>query len=411
MKMLIVQLVRRHEDYMKEKKKDLVRKILNKKYLSSVYQPIVSLKDGSIHGYEALSRITAEDIDMNIAELFTLAGEYGYLWELEKLCRTNALKYAKNKPKGIKLFINIDGNVLKDSSFQKGFTKEKLDKFSVDINDVVLEITERSDFDDRELLDRIMKHYREQGYKLALDDLGAGYSGLNRLQIIKPNYVKIDYELVHEIQKDKSKKSLVRMLVRYCTEMEYKLIAEGIETEEELKCLIKLGVDFGQGFFLKKPHAEFKGIDKKLEKLIVECQKSKSDNRHKIGSIGKMGVVLHPSCSIENAASLFEKNGQLEVIVIIDKKCKFCGVVDREMVMKNIKIKGKDAPLEIIMNKDMIQVDADKSISSVIDKLVGRDEKFFYDPFIILKKERYYGIGTLRDVIVAIGKELGKDES
>ena len=92
---------------MKDNKKDLLIKILDDKSLCSVYQPIVSLKDGSVHAYEALSRITAENAGINIAELFTLAGEHGYLWELEKQCRTNALKYAKHKPKGTNLFINI----------------------------------------------------------------------------------------------------------------------------------------------------------------------------------------------------------------------------------------------------------------------------------------------------------------
>ena len=139
-------------DSMMEDKKELIKRILDEQKLKAVYQPIVSLKDGSIHAYEALTRITSDDIDINIAELFELAGEYGFLWELEKQSRSNALKGAKNKPKNVKLFINIDGNVLRDDTFQKGFTRELLEKYSINISDVVLEITERSDFDDTELL-------------------------------------------------------------------------------------------------------------------------------------------------------------------------------------------------------------------------------------------------------------------
>lgn len=389
---------------MKDNKKDLLIKILDDKSLCSVYQPIVSLKDGSVHAYEALSRITAENAGINIAELFTLAGEHGYLWELEKQCRTNALKYAKHKPKGTNLFINIDGTVLRDSSFQKGFTKEKLDKYSVDINEVVLEITERSDFDDKKLLSSIMSHYREQGYRLALDDLGSGYSGLNRLQIIKPNYVKIDYELVHEIHKDKSKKSLVRMLVRHCSDMEYKLIAEGIETEDELKCLINLGVGYGQGYLLKKPSAEFEKVDKHIVKTITECQRKKLEGKDKIGSIGKMGTVLYPTCHIEHAKSLFISNEQLRFVAIVDSSCKFHGVISRESVMQ---CSDNDSnSVETIMDTNIVQVDADKSVKSAVGKLMIREEKEFYSPFVILKKERYYGIATVRDLLIAIGKEL-----
>lgn len=387
-----------------EDKKLIVQKIIDEKYLKAVYQPIVSLKDGSIHAYEALSRITSDEMGINIGEAFEIAGECGLLWEMEKQCRTNALKGAKNKPKNTKLFINIDGNVLRDTTFQKGFTKEKLEKYSIDIGEVVLEITERSDFDDKELLNGLMEHYRSQGYMLAIDDLGSGYSGLNRLQIIKPGYVKIDYELVHEIHKDKSKKSLVRMLARYCSDMEYKLIAEGIETEEELKCLINIGVEYGQGFMLQKPDEEFKKIDKKIEKRILEFQKKNPENKHKIGNIGKMGTVLYPSCTISHAQNMFNNNEHLMFIAIVDRECKFCGLIDRDNVLE---YSGIDTDsVEKIMNKDIIQIDADKSIKNAIGRLMIREENSFNYPFVILKKHRYFGIATIRDLLISIGKEL-----
>ena len=249
-----------------------------------------------------------------------------------------------------------------------------------------------------------MSHYREQGYMLALDDLGSGYSGLNRLQIIKPSYIKIDYELVHEINKDKSKKSLVRMLARYCEDMEYKLIAEGIETEEELKCLINLGVEFGQGFFLKRPCIDFEKIDKHIENIIRECQKKKSEHKHRIGSIGKMGTVLYPSCNISHAKNLFESNEKLLFVGVVDKKCKFHGLLEREKVMECSD--NENSTVELIMEKDVVQIDADKSFRSAIGKLMTREESKFYYPFVILKKGRYYGVATARDLLIAIGKEL-----
>lgn len=392
---------------MEDKQLEEVIKIISEKYLSSVYQPIVSLKDGSIYGYEALSRITYKEAKINIAQLFLLAGKTGYLWELEKICRTNALKYAVKKPKGTKLFINIDGNVLRDIKFQKGFTKEKLDKYSLDIKDIVLEITERSDFDDYDLMRDIINHYREQGYELAMDDLGSGYSGLNRLQIIKPGYVKIDYELIHNINKDKSKKSLVRMLVRHCSDMDYKLIAEGIETEEELKCLINLGVEYGQGFLLSKPKAAFENVDKNIVSLICGYRKKKAGNKNNAGSIGKMGRVLYPTISIDRAIALFCSDRKLDYIAVVDSKFRFCGLLERSAVMKyQADEQGKNMAVCEIMNKNILMVDADKTIKAAIGKLMYRDENMFYKPFIITKKDRYYGIASVRDIVIAIGKEL-----
>lgn len=392
---------------MEEKRLNEVVKIISNRMLSSVYQPIVSLKDGSVHAYEALSRITYEDAAINIAELFESAGQLGYLWELEKICRTNALKYAAGKPDGVKLFINVDGNVLRDNKFQKGFTKEKLSKCSLKIEDVVFEITERSNFDDQDLVHDIIEHYREQGYEVALDDLGSGYSGLNRLQSIKPGYVKIDYELIHDIHKDKSKKSLVRMLAGHCSDMDYKLIAEGIENEDELKCLIHLGVEYGQGFFLGKPKVSFENIDKAVVKLIGEIQKKNKDNHHKIGNIGKMGTVLYPTCSIDHAIDLFCHNKNLSSIGIVDSKCKFYGLIYRENVMNYLTDnKSMKKTVEDIMDQNVLVIDAGKTIKETIGKLMVRDESEFYNPFVILRKDRYFGIATVRDVLIAAGKEL-----
>lgn len=103
---------------------------------------------------------------INISELFETAGQMGYLWELEKICRTNALKNAVGKPDGVKLFINVDGNVLSDSKSIKGFTKEKLRMFFLKAEDVVFEITERNNCDNHRQLSTLIKHYREQGVEV-----------------------------------------------------------------------------------------------------------------------------------------------------------------------------------------------------------------------------------------------------
>lgn len=381
--------------------------IISNRELSSVYQPIVSLKDGSIYGYEALSRINNTDSKISIADLFAYADKAGYLWELEKICRTNALKNAKGLPPGVKLFLNVDGNVLRDETFQRGFTKEKLNHYSISIQDVVLEITEHSDVDDFRVLGQIVDYYRNQGYEIAMDDLGSGYSGLNRLQYLQPGYVKIDYELIHNIAKDKSRKTLVRMLVRYCSDMNYQLIAEGIETEEELKCLINLGVDYGQGFLLGKPKPAFEKIPKSIVKYICEMQKNKNESKNKVGHIGKMGIVLYPSSSVERAKMMFDNIAALQYIAVVDGNCKFHGLIDRASVYRflNEQKKGNTC-IENIMERNVLQIDADKSIKALIGKLMQRNEQNFYDPLVILKKDRYFGIVTVRDVLIAIGKEL-----
>lgn len=113
-----------------------------------------------------------------------------------------------------------------------------------------------------------MKHYADQGYEIALDDVGAGHSGLNRVVNTTPDYLKADIELVRDIYKDKKKEIMMKLLLDYCNATGAILIAEGIETAQELECLHSLGVHYGQGFFLGKPERAFGNISAESEEIL-----------------------------------------------------------------------------------------------------------------------------------------------
>ena len=134
-------------------------------------------------------------------------------------------------------------------------------KAGVPASDIVFEITERSDIENYQILQQIMKHYADQGYEIALDDVGAGHSGLNRVVNTTPDYLKADIELVRDIHKYKKKEIMMKLLLDYCNATGTILIAEGIETAEELECLHSLGVHYGQGYFLGKPERTFGNIN------------------------------------------------------------------------------------------------------------------------------------------------------
>ena len=259
---------------MKVNKADELYKILERKAIYPVFQPIVNLQTGNIAGYEALSRIADINTTIMISELFVIAEKEGCVWELEKLCGNKALMAAANKPEKLKLFLNVDGNIFQDKSFIQGFTNRKAAKAGVLLRDIVFEITERSDIENYQILQQIMKHYADQEYEIALDDVGAGYSGLNRVVNTSPDYLKADIELVRNIQKQKKKKIMMELLLHYCNATGTILIAEGIETAEELKCLHSLGVHYGQGYFLGKPDSAFKNISDQAT-LILKKLNSK----------------------------------------------------------------------------------------------------------------------------------------
>lgn len=253
--------------------------ILENQRIEPVFQPIVSLKDGKIIGYEALSRIQ-EPRGIKISEeLFHLAGIYGKTWELEQLCRSKILEryhVVCSQKDNIKLFLNVNPMVIHDKEFYSGFTSQYLQKYKLSPSNIVFEITERSAVDDMPGFKDTIRHYKTQGYKIAIDDAGSCYSGLNLICDIVPHYLKLDISLIHNIHKDTVKYAMVKSMVEFANLTDIQLIAEGIESEEELKTLIKLGVHNGQGYILGKPDRNLKEVEKKIINIIRKVNMKKS---------------------------------------------------------------------------------------------------------------------------------------
>lgn len=241
---------------MRAELRETLEYVINHKKIKSVFQPIISLRGGSILGHEALSRITYESPIESPEMLFSIAGEYGRLWDLELLCRTTALEtaYEAMKPPYDKmLFLNVNPNIMHDENFKKGFTKDFLLQFNIQPKNIIFEITERNVILDMNGFLSAIDNYRGQGYKIAIDDVGSGYSGLNLISDINPNYIKLDMKLIRNIHLDGLKYALVKGMVELSKEAQISLIAEGIESFEELETLIGLGVQYGQGYFIQRP--------------------------------------------------------------------------------------------------------------------------------------------------------------
>ena len=151
--------------------------VLQDQTITSVLQPIVSLRDGAVFGYEALGRGPAGTPLENPEALIQCALENGRMLELEHLFRRSALRAARQMPTGIRLFLNVNPNIIQDSHFGMGFTKEYLTRFAISAEDIVFEITERESVVNLRGFKQIIEHYKGQNYQISIDDAGAGYSG------------------------------------------------------------------------------------------------------------------------------------------------------------------------------------------------------------------------------------------
>lgn len=232
-----------------------LEKIINRELITPVFQPIFSLSDGAIYGHEALTRVSRTGSIATPDELFAHAREFGLTVPLERLCRKKSLVRAKELEIPGRIFINVCPAILQAGDHERGHTASLLDELGIQRSRIVFELTERTLIEDFALFNRTLSHYRKQGYSIAIDDLGSGYSGLKMLAQLEPDYVKLASFLTAGIDSSATRQALVESLASFCGKIGATVVAEGIERDEELAYLISAGVDLGQGYLLGKPSA------------------------------------------------------------------------------------------------------------------------------------------------------------
>lgn len=229
-----------------------VGRIIAQRLITPHFQPIFPLGEHQPYGYEALSRIVGPTVFTSIEELFCTARSGGMLSALERLCRERALTTAAHLGITERLFLNVCPAVLADDH-RPGVTAKLLGELGIERSRVVLELTERSLITDYDLFGRVVNHYRQQGYAIAIDDLGDGFAGLKMLAQIEPDYVKLARFLVDRIDRAPQRQALVEALVGFCNRVGILVIAEGIERQEELDYLAAVGIHYAQGYLLGRP--------------------------------------------------------------------------------------------------------------------------------------------------------------
>ena len=223
------------------------RKIIHRK------QKIYNIKEKSIFGYESLNRGPADTKYNNPLVLIDEAKEKGLLWAFEQVARIKTFEKIDHIQRGEKIFINVEPDLIESDEFSTGFTMDLVKKAGFEAKNIVFEITERAAISDFDKFIDIINHYRKQNYLIAIDDVGAGYSGLTKIIRLEPDIIKLDIELIRNIHLNKYKKAIVKGLKTIADDLGILVIAEGIEVKEELEMLIELGIVYGQGYFLHRP--------------------------------------------------------------------------------------------------------------------------------------------------------------
>ncbi len=395
---------------MQDLRKEIIH-ILDGRLLTPHFQPIVSLIQKRIIGYEALIRGPSKSPLHMPSELFTTAEQFNLSTKLEFLCREITIQRYADLGIKEKLFINASPLVLLQPEFKKGETLRLLDQYGVNPHTVVIELTEHKPADNYEIMRASAKHYRGMGFEIALDDLGAGYSGLRLWAELLPEYVKIDKHFIHCLHTDQVKLNFVRSIQSMASSLNCNVIAEGIETEEEFKAIEKLGITHAQGFYFARPTAI--PVDK-IDSSMFAVDQTKP---HKTAPFNNATTALHiirdvtpisAKTRISDVMYLFHHNSELTILPLVDDNIA-SGIIFRDKFLTKlfssrygIDLHGKNS-IKTFIDSTPLCIDKNTPIDLVSKQLTSLMTN---DPaFIITDNGEYMGIGTLLDLLAEFTRQ------
>ncbi|GIX40971.1 MAG: diguanylate cyclase [Leptospiraceae bacterium] len=236
--------------------------------ITFAFQPIIDLRAKRIFGFEALLRNYEDAGFSKIFDIFDLAFKNKVLYGLDLLLREKLLSLFVQLPDYQKrrILYNIDNRILEMPDFESGNTNRLLRKYNLVNSSFIFEISERLPFQSYESLSKIIYNYRNQGFKIAIDDFGVGYSSLQLIYSTEPDILKLDRFFIYNINHDLRKKLFVEEIVKITHLIGGIVIAEGVETYDELLTCLDIGIDLAQGFYICEPFF-IEEYDKKISKV------------------------------------------------------------------------------------------------------------------------------------------------
>ncbi|MED0656163.1 EAL domain-containing protein [Anoxybacillus ayderensis] len=237
-----------HELSMRIKHADVVQCITNEP-LMSYLQPIIHTNTGDVFAYECLLRSQR----FSPGQLFSVAQQTGLHTFLDRRAREEAIRSRTKIKKGIKSFINFLPSTIYNPEFCLRHTFSIVEQYNVAPEDLVFEVVETEKIVDIDHLKNVFATYKRSGMKVALDDVGAGFSTIDMLTLLQPDYVKIDRHYIQNCDKEEEKQAFLKEVTRIANTLGIHVLAEGIERKEELDYCREIGIPFAQGYYIGKP--------------------------------------------------------------------------------------------------------------------------------------------------------------
>ncbi|BEV71501.1 MULTISPECIES: GGDEF domain-containing protein [unclassified Paludibacterium] len=384
---------------------DELESIIRERRLFPVYQPIVDLQSGITLGHEGLIRGPADSPLHLPLHLFQQAAQCGRAIQLDQCCRRVTMERFAELGLPARLFLNVNPETLLSPDHRPGKTLAYLKQIGLEPERIVIELTETLPFASYHALREATEYYRRNGFHLALDDLGEGYSNLRLWSELRPDFVKLDKHFVQNIQRDPFKEQFVRSMVDMARQAGTLLIAEGIESAAELRLLRNLGVKYGQGYLIARPERE---PDKQLQHSIGGIVWSGERQRGSARQIVARDLLievdpLQVSDTNEQAYRLFAADQDCFAIPVLEQG-RPVGLLRRHHFLEsfarpfNRELYGKKS-CTVMMEKRPLIVADDTDITTLSSLVLAAGKDYLADGFILTEDGSYLGMGTCYDLM------------
>lgn len=380
----------------------LLHQIISEKQIETVFQPVFNVSERRIIGFEALSRGPQGSPLYCPQRLFDTAIQCGYLYELEILCRRLAVKaFAKLKLPGF-LFLNINPMVLTNLNYPEGSTLKMLEKAGIDNDRVIIEISEKYPVDAPGLLRTTLEKYRKYGFKVAIDNFGAGYHGLQQWSELRPDWIKVDRSFIENCFSDMVKKEFLRTLIELGKSTNVGIIMQGIESNDEFEQLIELGMQNAQGYMLARP-------EQNPEQGFPSSLKVALHKEIPVGINGPVSQLVTSTVTCESKAKagqiykLLSSKPKLQCLPVL-KGNKVVGMVMRHRFMEKFSDIYSHAlfdghSIEGFMDTNPLILDSETSLDQASLYITERDDEDFGRYFIVTRNGQYVGLASSRELL------------
>ncbi len=388
-----------------------LREIIEQRKLSTLFQPIIDLKSSEFLGFEGLIRGPSDSPLHSPINLFGAATREGLSLEIEMLSRQTVLEaFAMQNFPG-NLFLNVSPQTLTDPSFKNGQTLEFMRGLNIEPARVVIEITENQPTFDFEAMRSALLHYRSMGFKIAIDDLGEGFSSLRLWSELRPEFIKVDMHFVQGVDHDPIKLQFLKSIQSIAESCGTHVIAEGVETEAELKVVRDIGIALGQGYFIARPSPTPPLLASTETSSILNSSniaifpKTEFAHRSQTTAFKLLTYIepAHPETLNDIIFERFSGNTALRIIPVV-KNGTPLGIINRYQFIDRFakpfqrELHGKKPCSELIQG-DPLLVEKSMPIEELSHFLAEVDSRHFADGFIITEHERYIGVASGQDLL------------